>query len=119
MRTSILGVIVCAAVGAFAFFGVGSRAEADVNITAAGSWGANTPDTPFSQPGALFAFTFDLENNPIPSNPTNRVTNFSYILNSVEVSETLFSPFVTLEFFTFDDAGMFDLIFQDGDVVSL
>ena len=119
MRTSILGVIVCAAVGAFAFFGVGSRAEADVNITAAGSWGDNTPDTPFSQPGALFAFTFDLENNPIPSNPTNQITNFSYELNGTEVSNTLFSPFVTAEFFTADEAGMFDLSFSNGDVVSL
>jgi hypothetical protein len=119
MRTSILGVIVCAAVGAFAFFGVGSRAEADVNITAAGSWGDNTPDTPFSQPGALFAFNFDLENNPIPSNPTNQITNFSYELNGTEVSNTLFSPFVTAEFFTADEAGMFDLSFSNGDVVSL
>ena len=119
MRTSILGVIVCAAVGAFAFFGVGSRAEADVNITAAGSWGDNTPDTPFSQPGALFAFNFDLENNPIPSNPTNQITNFSYELNGTEVSNTLFSPFVTAEFFTADKAGMFDLSFSNGDVVSL
>ena len=50
MRTSILGVI--AAIGAFALFGVASPAEADVNITAVGSWGDNTPDTPFSQPGA-------------------------------------------------------------------
>jgi hypothetical protein len=115
MRTRILGVI--AAIGSFAFFGVASPA-ADVNIAGVGSWGDGTPDTPFSQPGAPFAFTFDLP-NPIPSNPTNRVTNFSYILNSVEVSDTLFSPFVTVEFFTADDAGMFDLIFQNGDVVSL
>ena len=118
MRTSILGVIVCAAVGSFAFFSAALPAEADVNITTVGTWGDGAPDTPFSQPGAPFAFTFNLP-NPIPSNPTNRVTNFSYILNSVEVSDTLFSPFVTVEFFTADDAGMFDLIFQNGDVVSL
>jgi hypothetical protein len=119
MRASILGAIVCAAVGSFAFFSFASPAEAaSVNITAVGTWGDGTPDTPFSQPGAPFAFTFDLE-NPIPSNPTNQIRNFSYILNSVEISDILFSPFVTVEFFTADDAGMFDLIFQNGDVVSL
>ena len=50
MRTSILGVI--AAIGAFALFGVASPAEADVNITGAGLWGDNTPDTPFSRRAA-------------------------------------------------------------------
>ena len=117
MRTSILGVI--AAIGSFAFFGVASSAEADVNITGAGLWGDNTPDTPFSAPGGLWVFSFNLENNPIPSNPTNQITNFSYELNGTEVSNTLFSPFVTAEFFTADEAGMFDLSFSNGDVVSL
>ena len=116
MRTSILGVI--AAVGAFAFFGVASPACADVNITGAGLWGDNTPDTPFSAPGGLWVFSFNLENNPISSNPTNDITNFSYELNGVEVSNTLFSPFVTAEFFPADLAGMFDLSFSNGDVVS-
>ena len=37
----------------------------------------------------------------------------------MEVSNTLFSPFVTAEFFTADEAGMFDLSFSNGDVVSL
>ena len=82
--------------------------------------GATTPRTPhLAQPGASFAFTFDLETNPIASNPTNRITNFSYELNGTEVSNTLFSPFVTAEFFTADEAGMFDLSFSNGDVVSL
>ena len=120
MRTSILGVIVCAAVGAFAFFGVGSRAEAAREYNRVRALGATTPRTPhLAQPGALFAFTFDLENNPIPSNPTNEITNFSYELNGTEVSNTLFSPFVTAEFFTADEAGMFDLSFSNDDVVSL
>ena len=117
MRTSISSVI--AAVGSLAFFSVASPADADVNITSVGLWGDNTPDTPFSAPGGLWAFSFNLENNPIHSNPTNEITNFSYELNGVKISSTLFSPFVTAEFFTTDDAGMFDLIFQNGDVVSL
>jgi hypothetical protein len=117
MKISILGVI--AAVGAFLFLGVGSPAKADVNITGAGLWGDNTPDTPFSEPGGLWVFSFNLENNPISSNPTNDITNFSYELNGTEVSNTLFSPFVTAEFFTADKAGMFDLSFSNGDVVSL
>ena len=117
MRTSILGVI--AALGAFALFGVASPAEADVNITGSGLWGDNTPDTPFSAPGGSWVFSFNLENNPISSNPTNDITNFSYELNGVEVSNTLFSPFVTAEFFPADLAGMFvDLSFSNGDVVS-
>jgi hypothetical protein len=118
VRTNILGIIVSAAIGAFAFFGVASPADADVNITGAGSWGDNTPDTPFSAPGGLWVFSFNLENNPISSNPTNEITNFSYELNGVEVSNTLFSPFVTAEFFPADLAGMFDLSFSNGDVVS-
>jgi PEP-CTERM motif len=81
--------------------------------------GDNTPDTPFSAPGGLWTFSFNLENNPIHSNPTNEITNFSYELNGVEVSNTVFSPFVTAEFFTADKAGMFDLSFSNGDVVSL
>ena len=58
MRTSILGVI--AAIGAFAFFGVASPAEADVNITGAGLWGENTRIFSFSAPGGLWVFFLTL-----------------------------------------------------------
>jgi hypothetical protein len=58
MRTSILGIIVSAAVGSFAFFGVASPAYAlSVVILGVGQWGPDvTPVQGFSEPGATFAF---------------------------------------------------------------
>jgi PEP-CTERM motif len=83
-------------------------------ISASGTWGDGTPDTPFSQPGAPWSFSFDLP-NPIPSNPTDQATHFSYITNGT----AFFFPFIGVKFFPADQAGMFDLIFPDGDVMSL
>ena len=64
MRTSILGIIVSAAVGSFAFFGVASPAYAEsVVILGVGQWGPDvTPVQGFSAPGATFAFEFVLPN---------------------------------------------------------
>jgi hypothetical protein len=97
-------------------------------ISASGVWGPCpgpgpgpgpcTPDTPFSQPDASWSFSFDLP-NPFSSNPTNQATHFSYVMNGNAVSDTLFMPFVTVKFFPADEAGMFDLTFSNGDVVSL
>ena len=89
-------------------------------ISASGVWGPGpgTPDTPFSQPDASWSFSFDLP-NPISSNPTNQATNFSYVTNGNAVSDTLFMPFVAVKFFSAPDAGMFDLTFSNGDVLSL
>ena len=120
MRTSILGIIVSAAVGSFAFFGVASPAEAaSVQISASGEWGPLTPTVlPWSTRNASWSFSFDLP-NPISRNPTTQVTNFNYSLNGKEVTDKSLFASLKVEFYTFDEAGMFDLIFQDGDVVSL
>ena len=79
MRTSILGIIVSAAVGSFAFFGVASPAEAQAMVIfGVGQWGPDeTPVEDFSEPDAPFAFESSL--NPIPANPATG-TSFNYTL---------------------------------------
>jgi hypothetical protein len=121
MRTSILGVI--AAIGSFAFFGVASPAEAQtVEISGSVFWGPGTPVTLLSVPGATSSFSFDLP-NPISSNPTTQVTHFTYSTSGKALTEPRISE--TVEFFTADEAGMFDLtvkiggIIPEDDVVSL
>jgi hypothetical protein len=109
MRTSILGIIVSAAVGSFAFFGDASPAEAQqVIISGVGVWG---PDTPvlkkWAAPNASFAFTFELP-NPIPSNPADG-TDLDYILDTRGVIDEFLSPHVPVQFFTAAKAGLFDL----------
>ena len=115
MRTSILGIIVSAAVGSFAFFGVASPAYANfVVITGVGQWGPDvTPVQGFSEPGASFAFSFELE-NPIASNPADG-DNFEYILTTREGSEEFLSPHIPVEFFAAPDAGLFDLFPKKND----
>jgi PEP-CTERM motif len=66
----------------------------------------------------VVVLSFDLP-NPISSNPTNQATHFSYITDSPSISHTFFLPSVVVQFFPADLAGMFDLIFPDGDVLSL
>src|SRR5579871_5684995 len=114
MRTSILGFV--AAAGSFAFLGVASPAEAASEfISVSGVWGPEAPDTPFSAPDAAFTFGFELP-DPFSENPTTQFSRFSYFLNVVQVTgQTL----LKVQFFPTDEAGMFDLIFQSGDVVSL
>jgi hypothetical protein len=123
MRTSILGIIVSAAVGLFASFGVASPAEArNVEISGSVFWGPGTPVTLLSIPGATSLFSFDLP-NPISSNPTTEVTHFTYSTSGKALTEPLVSE--TVGFFTADEAGMFDLtvviggIIPEDDVVSL
>ena len=87
-------------------------------ISASGEWGDGTPITPFSAPGASWSFSFDLP-NPISSNPTDQATHFSYITDAPTASHTVFLPSVVVQFFPADLAGMFDLTFPDGDVLSL
>jgi hypothetical protein len=87
-------------------------------ISASGEWGDGTPFTPFSAPGASWSFSFDLP-NPISSNPTSQATHFSFLTNAPTASHTIFFPSVGLKFFPTDLAGMFDLTFPDGNVLSL
>jgi hypothetical protein len=116
MRTRILGFIVSAAFGLFAFFGVAAPAKAaSVFISVSGVWGPSAEVTPFSAPDGTFTFGFVLP-NPFSENPTTEFTDFSYYLNVTLVTgQTL----LKVQFFPADEAGMFDLIFQNGDVVSL
>jgi hypothetical protein len=115
MRASILGIIVSAVVGSFVFFGVASPAEAlTVVITGTGVWGeGTTPVNGFSEPGASFAFSFELA-NPIPSNPADG-TDFDYVLTTKEGSEEFLSPHIPVEFYTAADAGLFDLFPKKND----
>ena len=88
-------------------------------ISASGIWGVGTPITPFSAPGAKWSFSFDLP-NPISSNPTNQATHFTYFTNAPQANQqTVFVPSAVVKFFPADLAGMFDLTFPDGDVLSL
>jgi hypothetical protein len=113
MRKSILSAIVCAAVG----FGVAPPTEAaSVRISGVVSWGPGTPGTLFSAPGATSTFSFFLP-DPISSNPTTQATGFSYTTNGREVTDPLLPTFVTVEFFTADFAGLFDMTVIIGDLV--
>ena len=109
MRTSILGIIVSAAVGSFAFFGVASPAYAlSVVIVGVGQWGDGTLSVPgFSEPGATFAFEVVLP-QPIPANPADG-TSFDYVLDNKGIIDEFLSPHVPVEFFDAADAGLFDL----------
>ena len=115
MKTSILGVIVSAAVGLFAFFGVASTAKAQtVVVIGVGEWGPDvTPVKGFSEPGASFAFELELP-NPIPANPADG-TDFDYVLDTKGVIDEYLSPHVPVEFFIAADAGLFDLFPKKND----
>jgi hypothetical protein len=115
MRTSILGIVVSAAVGSFAFFGVASPAEAQtVVVIGVGQWGPDvTPVQGFSAPGASFAFEFELL-NPIPANPADG-TGFDYVLDNRGVIDEFLSPHVPVQFFTAAEAGLFDLFPKRND----
>jgi hypothetical protein len=113
MKASILGAIVCAAVG----FGVAPPTEASpVQISGVVNWGPGTPPTLFSASGATSSFSFFLP-DPISSNPTTQATGFSYTTNGREVTDPLLPTFVTVEFFTADLAGLFDMTVIIGDLV--
>ena len=113
MRKGILGAIVCAAVG----FGVAPPTEAaTVQISGLVSWGIDAPFTLFSAPGASSSFSFFLP-DPISSNPTTQAIGFSYRTNGREVTDPLLPTFVTVEFFTADLAGLFDMTVIIGDLV--
>ena len=115
MRTSVLGIIVSAAVGSFAFFGVASPAEAQsVVVLGVGEWGPGvTPVKGFSEPGASFAFELELP-NPISSNPADG-TDFDYVLDTKGIIDEFLSPHIHVEFATAAHAGLFDLFPKKND----
>ena len=114
MRTSIVGIIVSAAVG-FAFFGVASPAYAEsVVILGVGQWGPDvTPVKGFSAPGATFAFEVVLP-QPIPANPADG-TSFDYVLDNKGIIDEFLSPHLPVQFFVAADAGLFDLFPKKND----
>jgi hypothetical protein len=115
MRKSILGAIVCAGAG----FGVAPPTEAAiVQISGLVDWGAGTPFTLFSAPGASSSFSFDLP-NPISSNPTDQATHFSYLTEGKQVIDPLVPTFVTVRFLAAGFAGLFDLTVRIRDTVDV
>jgi hypothetical protein len=115
MRTGILGIIVSAAVGLFAFFGVASPAYAlSVVILGVGQWGPDvTPVQGFSEPGATFAFEVVLP-QPIPANPADG-TSFDYVLDNKGIIDEFLSPHVPVQFSDAAHAGLFDLFPKKND----
>jgi hypothetical protein len=120
MRTSILGIIVSAAVGLFAFVGVASPAGAGTAIIfGSGVWDSSALDSkPFSAPNSQFAFFFVLP-NPIASASTDG-TDFEWILaQNGKIVDTFLSPNVAVQFFSVGVlGGLFDLDAPGKDVVS-
>jgi hypothetical protein len=121
MRTSILGIIVSAAVGLFAFVGVASPAGAGTAIIfGSGVWDSSALDSkPFSAPNSLFAFVFVLP-NPIATNPSTDGADFEWILaQNGKILDTFLSPKVDVQFFPVGvQGGLFDLDSPGKDVVS-
>jgi hypothetical protein len=116
MRTSILGIIVSAAVGLFAFVGVASPAGAGTAIIyGSGAWDSSALDSkPFSAPSSLFAFVFVLP-DPIATNPSFDGSDFEWILaQNGKIVDTFLSPHVDVQFFPVGvQAGLFDLLSKD------
>jgi hypothetical protein len=76
-----------------------------VYFSGSGTWDASTPTTAYSQADATWQFSFFLP-DPIASNPTTQVADFSYTLNGDLVATSL--PGGVL-FFSAADGGGFDL----------
>jgi hypothetical protein len=105
MRTSKTRII-SATLGFFLALAIVPIANAGpVTISGSGTWNAGTPTTAYSEAGATWSFYFNLP-DPIASNPTTQVTNFTYDLNGSLVTSSL--PGGVL-FFPVADGGGFDL----------
>jgi MYXO-CTERM domain-containing protein len=85
-----------------------------VTVSGSGTWNADAPDSLYTAAGASWSFSFDLP-APLDDLFTSSATNFQYLLDGVAVSTTLDS----IEFFSTDDGGMFDLNFADGNSLNL
>jgi hypothetical protein len=108
MRTLLVGAALAAVIGV-----AGDAAAGTVFFSGSGTWGDSAPSTPYSAPDESWSFSFDLP-NPIASNPTFQATDFVYDLNGSPVS----TPLSSVKFFPVANAGLFDLNFSDGGVVS-
>ena len=81
------------------------------------TWGDGTPITSFSAAGRLVVVLFrpsesDFLKSDRPSYPFQ-------LYNDADGTHAFFFPSVVVQFFPADLAGMFDLTFPDGDVLSL
>ena len=102
--------IIIATLGIVTALSVVPAASADpIEIVGSGTWDAGTQTTAYSASDATWSFSFFLP-DPIASNPTTQVTDFSYYLNGTLVSTTL--PGGVL-FYPVSEGGGFDL-FTDG-----
>jgi hypothetical protein len=98
--------VIFATLGFILALTVVSVAPADpIDFSGSGTWDANAPTTAYSQAGATWQFSFFLP-DPIASNPTTQVTDFSYTLDGNLVTTSL--PGGVL-FYSVADGGGFDL----------
>jgi hypothetical protein len=101
-----------AALATTALLAVSAQAQAaTVLIQGVVFFGTGTPVTEYSKPNSQVAFSFDVP-EVLDANPTAEVTDFSYMLNGVDVS----SPVVGVEFYDSGQDGMFDIFFADHTV---
>ena len=75
----------------------------------------NVPATAFTAPGAVWSFSFTVDDHPTPTLPTNisfgvLFSNFQYALNGVAVSVT-----PEIRFFSSDFGGMLDIGFVNNE----
>ncbi|GGA79990.1 hypothetical protein GCM10011507_34070 [Edaphobacter acidisoli] len=98
--------IIIALFGLFAALAIAPIASADpVSVSGSGTWDAATPTTAYSVAGASWYFSFNLP-DPIASNPSTQVTNFTYDLNGSEVINSMPGGIL---FYSVADGGGFDL----------
>jgi PEP-CTERM motif len=109
LRTLIVGAALASAL-------LGSAATANAaTILIQGDvfFGATTAKTAYTAPGSQVQFSFDVT-DPLNSNPTSEITDFSYLLNGVVVNVL---P-TAIEFFDTAQAGMFDIDLP-GETISI
>ena len=105
--------IIAVALASAVVLGAASVANATALIQGVVFFGASTPTTDFSAPNSQVSFSFEVP-DPLDANPTTDITDFSYDLNGVAVTD----PVEGVEFYPSSEQGMFDIFFA-GDTVSI
>ena len=101
-----------------------TSARAQDLVTGSGTWGAATATTTETAVNETFSFSFTIS-NPVtdataagPANAgfgTKEFSGFQYYLNGAPIEPTA----TEIVFYTSGNAGLFDLDFSDGNIVSL
>lgn len=90
-----------------------------IDITGAGTWSSTAPISAFSAPSETWDFSFNLPQTFSPSGngiSVTQISNFDYSLNG---SPVLTPNLSSIKFYDYGDGGLFDLSFNNGDIVSL